>query len=569
MTQKSYCDVKNECETHGLKLLVAEQEYNGLNNKYPLMCSNNHIWSPRLNTILSKNRINRLSKGCPECAENIRLNASNEIAVKKLLPEHIIIETYIKQTTQSDNRKVRFYIMKCPYDHTYHKMTAEISHGCPECSKKTFVGQERTRMMFEAQFNHLFPTVRPDWLKNPSTGRNLELDGYCLELGIAFEYQGRQHSSNDTEFGGDYEQQLERDQYKIEACAAHNIKLIEIMQPRSYESDKFFHSIAKQCYKQGLTLTIKSEDLNFHNINYTNSLVKNYEVFNDFVGSKGYTLVSPSFSTMEDTIDFMCKDNHTFSMKGATFKTMLNTDKYRNEPCIECHNKANTQLPAPVTRKSSLGLNECNDLAAKINYQCLSSSYVNIHSPLTWQCNHGHIFDKSYRQMTRNQTGQYCNECTQLGLSHPESIYKELVTNEKTNKVSKTLNGEIRDINWLKGFIQKNHLKLIGDSYLGMDIKHSFECDKGHNFESTISNLTDKLNRKTSLCNHSDCNGINVITLDTCQDFAKNNGLECLSLEYKNVNEKMDWKCSHGHNFEKSYRQFLRMKTDKYCPLCS
>lgn len=34
---------------------------------------------------------------------------------------------------------------------------------------------------------------RPDWLRNPLTGRRLELDRYYPTLGIAFEYQGPHH----------------------------------------------------------------------------------------------------------------------------------------------------------------------------------------------------------------------------------------------------------------------------------------------------------------------------------------------------------------------------------------
>jgi len=35
--------------------------------------------------------------------------------------------------------------------------------------------------------------IRPDWLKNPGTGRNLELDIYYPELNLAFEFGGKTH----------------------------------------------------------------------------------------------------------------------------------------------------------------------------------------------------------------------------------------------------------------------------------------------------------------------------------------------------------------------------------------
>ena len=38
----------------------------------------------------------------------------------------------------------------------------------------------------------MFRKIRPDWIKNKE-GNKLELDFYCEELKLAFEYQGIQH----------------------------------------------------------------------------------------------------------------------------------------------------------------------------------------------------------------------------------------------------------------------------------------------------------------------------------------------------------------------------------------
>jgi hypothetical protein len=252
-------------------------------------------------------------------------------------------------------------------------------------------------------------------------------------------------------------------------------------------------------------------------------------------------------------------------MKGSTFKTMLNTDKYRNEPCPTCH-----QLDSPKKVAEKITIESCTDLAKKIGYKCLSTQYVNINELLEWQCNHGHTLAKSYRQMVRNQTGNYCATCSELHLEQAPSIYKTVVIEElKASKVSRSSNGEVRDYNWLNEFATDHKLVLLENHYLGMDVKHDFKCIKGHEFNSTVTNLMEKKERGTSLCNHVECNGVNVINLETCREFAKSNSLECLSIEYKNVNEKMKWKCSHNHEFEKTYRQFLRSKTKNYCPDCA
>lgn len=559
-----YINIKNKLFEHGLTLLLEEENFQGTNSKALMQCPKGHKWTTRISTVFQKERINRPSKGCPHCAEDIYTKQSYDIAINKKPENHKILDSYLKPIKHNKNKHVRMYKLECEYGHYYEKPTSRISHGCPECSKKTFVGQERTRIIFQTQFNKPFPSIRPDWLKNPATGRNLELDGYCEDLKLAFEYQGRQHTSDDTEFGSDYTSQLERDQYKVQTCRDHGITLVLINQPRSYEIDKFLKSVAKDCFQQGIDITVKSEDLNFNIINDTNTLINNHKAFKEFAQEKGYTLITDSFSTMEDKLQFSCNQGHNFEMKGSIFKAMLNTDKYRNEPCLECH-----KVITPHKVKEDLSLEKCKELAQEIGYECLSTVYTNINSLLEWKCNHDHIFSKSYRQMIRNQTGKYCNECTKLGLDQAHSVYKDKILKDlDVSKVTKSSTGEVRDINWLMKFTSENSIQLVEQKYLGMDLKHDFICNKGHNFSSTISNLMDKQKRGTSLCNHKDCNGVTVIDLQACRDFANDHNWKCLSNEYKNVNEKLQWQCDKGHIFEKSFRQFQRSKTGIKCPCC-
>jgi len=76
-----------------------------------------------------------------------------------------------------------------------------------------------------------FETVRPNWLKNPETGKNCELDLYCEELNLAVEYNGYQHyiypncfHKNKIEFIA----QLRRDAFKKKMCTLHNLPLIVV-----------------------------------------------------------------------------------------------------------------------------------------------------------------------------------------------------------------------------------------------------------------------------------------------------------------------------------------------------
>ena len=77
-----------------------------------------------------------------------------------------------------------------------------------------------------------FPSVRPDFLKNPETDCNLELDGYNENLKLSFEYNGIQHykfhkrfHKNDEEA---FKKQRERDEFKYKRCIEMGITLISV-----------------------------------------------------------------------------------------------------------------------------------------------------------------------------------------------------------------------------------------------------------------------------------------------------------------------------------------------------
>lgn len=93
-----------------------------------------------------------------------------------------------------------------------------------------FISEHKVREKFESMFNASFPSCRPDFLKNPETGFNLELDGYCEELKIAFEYDGKQHYREIEYWGGreELEKIQRRDNLKQKLCEDAGVKLIRI-----------------------------------------------------------------------------------------------------------------------------------------------------------------------------------------------------------------------------------------------------------------------------------------------------------------------------------------------------
>jgi hypothetical protein len=106
----------------------------------------------------------------------------------------------------------------------------------------------------EYMFNSSFNSVRPSFLKNPETGRNLEIDCYNEELKIAVEYNGIQHYKWPNFTGQskeDFIRQLERDKMKKQVCKQKGIFLITVPYTVKHEDiPSYLHNMIKKYYKK-------------------------------------------------------------------------------------------------------------------------------------------------------------------------------------------------------------------------------------------------------------------------------------------------------------------------------
>ncbi len=105
-------------------------------------------------------------------------------------------------------------------------------------SVKTMSGEAKCRQIIEELFGLPFPKTRSvKALRNPATGRNLELDCYNstivtpLGVGLAFEVDGAQHSTFVPHFHQNregFEKAVKRDRLKDKLCREAGIMLIRI-----------------------------------------------------------------------------------------------------------------------------------------------------------------------------------------------------------------------------------------------------------------------------------------------------------------------------------------------------
>jgi hypothetical protein len=153
----------------------------------------------------------------------------------------------------------------------YHKITS-VKSWCAKCivSTSEFKVNNILNYLFDTKF---LKTRTLDWNINPKTNKNLELDGYCDNLKIAFEFQGEHHTElafNNTQI--DLDEIQYKDQLKKQNCLNNNIQLIIINDIRKKKFETFYQEIIRGIEAAGIKI----------NENRNNNIVKLKELYNFF-----------------------------------------------------------------------------------------------------------------------------------------------------------------------------------------------------------------------------------------------------------------------------------------------
>ena len=208
------------------------EEYNNVDSKLKWQCSKGHIWKT------TPYVIRRLNCWCPYCSNNapLTINEMKEMAISK---GGKCLSNIYKNNSFN-------LLWECVEGHKWKARPSAIKLGtwCPICS--TLKSEKKCRKIFEHIFNKNFPKGRPTWLKN-QRGNQMELDGYCKELNLAFEYHGEQHFKKHRFFHTrqSFEDRKLSDKLKRELCKEHGVILIEIPYTVDYENLEEF--IVNQC----------------------------------------------------------------------------------------------------------------------------------------------------------------------------------------------------------------------------------------------------------------------------------------------------------------------------------
>lgn len=115
-------------------------------------------------------------------------------------------------------------------------------------------GEKECRKVLQYLFKKPFKNTRPDFLRNPVTGGNYNLELDCFEpsLRLAVEYNGAQHYKYIPYFHKNKEaflNQKYRDDMKRRMCKQEGICLIEV--PNTVKKEEIYNYLVKQLRKNG------------------------------------------------------------------------------------------------------------------------------------------------------------------------------------------------------------------------------------------------------------------------------------------------------------------------------
>ena len=335
--------------------------------------------------------VQQLGAGCKTCR------------YRKIREHHVFKIEYVREVIEKRGGKLisKTYVnsngtldMECTKGHFFSNSFNHINRGqwCPTCSTGS-KSEEICRTTFEQLFDMPFPKHKPSWLLN-SRGNRMEIDGYCKELKIGFEYQGRQHFDLAL-FGNSTNKRKSDDKLKAQLCREHSIHLFIITYKMKYSDFPIY--ISRQAKKFGINLPS-----DFYNIKVDifKAYIRNDRIseLQTLLKSKNILVLSKKYLGSNHEIDLQCLacDNRWTALGNAFFNTR------RVAGCDKCQRRKQGE-------NHKLNIQYLQEYAEKNGGKLISSKYIRSRYRYSWKCAQGHVFTGIFAEMKYRK--QFCPTC--------------------------------------------------------------------------------------------------------------------------------------------------------------
>jgi len=340
----------------------------------------------------------------------------------------------------------------------------------------------------------------------------MELDGYCKELNLAFEYHGIQHYKEidffhrKTPLG----RRRKDDETKRLLCKQNYVTLIEV--PYTVQPEELQEFIYSQCVILGITVSrtsmIKLADLDHYSKNRLEEMLS-------FAVTRGGECLADHYVTITTPVKWRCQ-------KGHEWETAFHYIKNKGQWCPTC------------AKNKKLALQDIQALAITKGGKCLSGGYVNSTKKMRWCCAKGHEWEASANDVRNSDAWcPYCAGVAKLNLGHMISMAKKY-------------GGEC-----------------LSTDYRNSKTKLRWRCAKGHAWETAPASILKSKTR--TWCPY--CARKAKLTIEEMQEIAKSRGGDCLSKQYINGSTKLHWRCHQGHEWMATPDNIKNNRS--WCPVCT
>jgi len=184
------------------------------------------------------------------------------------------------------------------------------------------------------------------------------------------------------------------------------------------------------------------------------------------------------------------------------------------------------------------------ELAISRGGRCLSKSYIDSHTKLSWSCSEGHHWDAKPNNIS---SGTWCPVCSK----------------------SKVNNLRRRTISDLKNYALKMGGLCLSNELVTATSKVDWQCNKGHNWKATPQSVVGAKNwcpKCGKERNEERINSLRPAQLEELKNLAIGRGGECLSTEFLRQKSPLLWRCSNGHEWKANPDSIIQ---GGWCPECS
>ena len=369
-------DMRDLANLKGGKCL--SEHYEGAHTELHWECLKGHSWEAKPNSI--KN----MGHWCPRCA-GLGQTIQDMKEIARARAGNCLSKKYINAHEK--------LLWECGNNHRWSAKPSSIKSGtwCPECASG--ISERICKEYFQQVFEKPFPKRRPKWLIN-DRGNQMELDGYCKELRIAFEHQGSQHTTLDTHFITTEDELLLRkqdDKKKAQLCKQNSVRLIAIPQLfTDTKLDELLQFIYAECKTKRIRrpagMLDKQIELTSAWMSKESKLV--IKEMNLLAKLKGGKCLSAAYLNYSSDLEWECSEGHIWSAPASRIR--------KGHWCSHCAGNV------------KLTIEDMNEFATKRGGKCISKKYINIDTKLKWKCSEGHIWETIPYLIKK---GSWCPRC--------------------------------------------------------------------------------------------------------------------------------------------------------------